>query len=306
MVLAFASLASAAFPYTLVETAPGGATFEYPCASNNECFEPGDLYCGACGTQAMQCIEDRMCKVTCKEVAYPLGADEWWEDTKVSLSPEQKRAGQPVEITITDSRDGAPLLARARIYLAVGQVEELVDMIHVARYKWATGGVSYNGQWLALPIQAAQTRMERGELIANRTTDCWGRMSVTPQTAGYYVIRATGKDFAFLVGDEGGNTFTCKNGVCESALGETVGFCPEDCGAQQPAPAPQPPAANNTAALPPAAPAVQQPQAKGGADNTALVIALVAALAAAIAAVFILVRKRRSVPGQSQPAGPAQ
>lgn len=221
---------SAEFPYEIVESTDTTATFWFDCDGNRDCKDPGEVYCGSCGLNTMQCIDDEMCEISCKPLSGAKGVDEFWEYTELEMGPEVKKAGEPITIKLTNTRDNEGLICKANVYKVAGEVTERVSVKKIAENKWASGGLYYGGKWQILPLTFEETRLVRGELVAEETTNCHGEIALTIDEPGFYMLRAVGKDYGFLVGDEEGNTYTCENGVCERELGENEALCPQDCG----------------------------------------------------------------------------
>ena len=266
----------------------------YNCTDNPDCMDPGNEYCAKCSVHTILCVEHAACEVTCNSPA-PNPVDMGWENANMAILPVKKKAGQPVIMHLTDSRDGSPLLWKADVYEVKGSVtEEVWGAIHVAEGKWAVGGIpDENGN--LIPLSFNQTRLERGEKVTSLETDCQGEMKFTPTEPGYYMVRTTRKDFAFLIGDSQGNTFTCNNSVCETALGENIGICPKDCKVVNQTPTPV--VVNETIAPPPAPPVVQEPPksmpVQQGNNDLVLWIIVILLVVVIIALLLVLLRKSK-------------
>jgi hypothetical protein len=205
LVLAFSTLAAAEFPYTVISWSPDNVTFQYDCHANKDCMSPGAEYCGDNYVKMMKCNNGNLCQVTCNLITTQKATVEWSTGT-YSISPLDRRANQPITITLKDTRNGKPL--------------------------WWDVEVYYGGTWVGSlsTIKSTTGEIPPGAVVVELLkTDRWGRATFTPENPGQYFFKTLGKLIRFSVADESGNVFNCGDGECEEDLGEDIYVCAKDC-----------------------------------------------------------------------------
>jgi len=200
--------------------------FEFPCSENNDCKEPGDFFCGLGGSvEKVQCVSGTTCKIWCEDIK-PIDVDEKWQYASISISPVEKMVGQPVVLTVVDSRDGRGIVYAVEFYKGGGFENEYVE------------GSTNVGSSLLVADTFTLSDYLNGELIASAATDRSGMASFSVETPGQYALRTANNYYVFIVADSSGNAFECGDGSCDSSLGEDIDACPQDCSGAAPEPEP--------------------------------------------------------------------
>jgi len=217
-----------AYSFDVISSTDDSVVFSFICKSSNDCRTPGEEFCGDNQVYTQKCANN-VCEIGC----YPIKVQqskETWATGNIDITPVNKKAGQPIQVKISDSRDGKPLVWGVDVYFGGGfKNEQSVGATHLAGT-------------MAVATSFMTTDYVNGELFVSGNTDRQGRFSFTPTKPGLYVIFTLGKYIRFVVADASGNAFTCENDECETSLGEDADSCPQDCtaGGTATMPPPQP------------------------------------------------------------------
>jgi len=206
---------ASAYSFNIITSTQDSVIFEYSCGSNAACMKPGEEYCGEGEVKSVLCINERICQVECRPIKTKSVKEDW--PSTFTVMPKDKRVGEPFVLSVTDTRNGKPIVCDVEIYYG-GRMES--EQLR---------GATHWGGSITVVTDFVSSTYRDGVLIESTHTDRQGILTYTPEKPGRYALRLLNRYVTFIVGDESGKFFECGDGICDTSLGEDEGTCPEDC-----------------------------------------------------------------------------